>query len=297
MSRPNSPSAELANGLMTAGNGTSPKVEQPNPHRPTRKADTTPIAEALKIALTGTDNTKKSPVSLLYELLSRRGITPQYELLPGAEGAGHESPPFRFRVSYQDGDAIGTGNSKKEAKHAAASVLIDKLTADTAGGTKTVRKTPITVLQEVLVRRGITPQYELLPVEEPVKEPTFRYRVSYQDKDATGSGKSKKEAKQAAAKTLIDKLAGNGFWDIHSSGLNFEPETKQDKPELQNIVQAGPTMSASEKSDLPASSATSPDDSEGHDRRSKRYRKTLQELFGSSPQSKRKTKEVQDLAE
>lgn len=44
-------------------------------------------------------------------------------------------------------------------------------------------KTPISILQELLSRRGITPNYELVQIEGAVHEPTFRYRVSFNDKD------------------------------------------------------------------------------------------------------------------
>ncbi|EAT34011.1 AAEL013721-PA [Aedes aegypti] len=228
MGRTNSPSNEccengdnaLLNGYVSASPGES------NP-RPVPTNDALPIEEAFKIALTGKSNTKKMPVSLLYELLSRRGITPQYDLLP-REGAAHEQT-FSYRVSYPDGDAIGTGQSKKEAKHAAAKALIDKMGINDSANKPVGKKTPITVLQEVLTRRGIYPQYDFIQPDAAVHDGTFRYRVSYQDKEAMGTGKSKKEAKQAAAKSLIDKLAGVAFWDTHSQGLNSREETKQDE--------------------------------------------------------------------
>lgn len=44
-------------------------------------------------------------------------------------------------------------------------------------------KTPVSVLQELLSRRGITPSYELVQIEGAIHEPTFRYRVSFGDKD------------------------------------------------------------------------------------------------------------------
>lgn len=44
-------------------------------------------------------------------------------------------------------------------------------------------KTPVSVLQEVLSKRGITPSYELVQIEGAIHEPTFRYRVSFNDKD------------------------------------------------------------------------------------------------------------------
>ena len=73
-------------------------------------------------------------------------------------------------------------------------------------------KTPVSILQELLSRRGITPSYELVQIEGAIHEPTFRYRVSFNDKDvpftAMGAGRSKKEAKHSAARALIDKLTG-----------------------------------------------------------------------------------------
>lgn len=70
-------------------------------------------------------------------------------------------------------------------------------------------KTPVSVLQELLSRRGITPKYELVQIEGAIHEPIFRYRV-YLNADyiAIGTGRSKKEAKHAAARNLLDLLAG-----------------------------------------------------------------------------------------
>ncbi|XP_056633206.1 uncharacterized protein LOC130442826 [Diorhabda sublineata] len=70
-------------------------------------------------------------------------------------------------------------------------------------------KTPVSVLQELLSRRGITPKYELVQIEGAIHEPIFRYRVFLNnDLVATGTGRSKKDAKHAAAKNLLDLLVG-----------------------------------------------------------------------------------------
>jgi RISC-loading complex subunit TARBP2 len=42
-------------------------------------------------------------------------------------------------------------------------------------------KTPVSVLQELLSRRGTTPKYELVQIEGAIHEPTFRYRVTVSD--------------------------------------------------------------------------------------------------------------------
>ncbi|XP_060529236.1 RISC-loading complex subunit tarbp2-like [Cylas formicarius] len=70
-------------------------------------------------------------------------------------------------------------------------------------------KTPVSVLQELLSRRGSTPKYELVQIEGAIHEPVFRYRVFLSnDLVATGTGRSKKDAKHAAAKNLLDLIVG-----------------------------------------------------------------------------------------
>lgn len=90
-------------------------------------------------------------------------------------------------------------------------------------------KTPVSLLQELLSRRGITPSYELVQIEGAIHEPTFRYRVSFNDKDvpftAMGAGRSKKEAKHSAARALIDKLTGVQL-----------PEAQTTAPTVQNTT-------------------------------------------------------------
>jgi RISC-loading complex subunit TARBP2 len=47
--------------------------------------------------------------------------------------------------------------------------------------TAAVGKTPVSVLQELLSRRGTLPKYELVQIEGAIHEPTFRYRVTVAD--------------------------------------------------------------------------------------------------------------------
>lgn len=72
-------------------------------------------------------------------------------------------------------------------------------------------KTPISILQELLSRRGITPNYELVQIEGAVHKPMFKYRVSFNDKEAFGCGPSKKQAKHNCAKALIALLTGQSL--------------------------------------------------------------------------------------
>merc|ERR1719273_1587252 len=69
-----------------------------------------------------------------------------------------------------------------------------------------IPKTPVSLLQELYVRKGITPKYDLVQIEGAVHEPTFKYRVSVGELIATGCGQSKKKAKHTAAKSMLDKL-------------------------------------------------------------------------------------------
>nr|ARS01459.1 dsRNA binding protein 1 [Artemia franciscana] len=67
-------------------------------------------------------------------------------------------------------------------------------------------KTPVSLLQELYVKKGITPKYDLVQIEGAIHEPTFKYRVTVGDLVATGSGQSKKKAKHTAAMTILEKI-------------------------------------------------------------------------------------------
>lgn len=185
-----------------------------------KQQDSLPIEEALKTELTGS-NSMKTPISVLQELLSRRG-TPQYDLMQ-VEGAVHE-PTFRYRVSYQDKDAMGTGKSKKEAKHAAAKALIDKLTGcsfgDTPVGGVSVKSdpeagsgddepsgNPIGWLQEMcMARRWPPPTYETEMEVGLPHERQFTIACAVLKYREVGKGKSKKIAKRQAAQRMWQRL-------------------------------------------------------------------------------------------
>ncbi|KAG7157791.1 RISC-loading complex subunit tarbp2-like, partial [Homarus americanus] len=68
----------------------------------------------------------------------------------------------------------------------------------------------VSLLQELCMRRGISPKYDLLQIEGAVHEPTFVYRVTVGEFAANGSGQSKKKAKHAAAKAVLDIIIQGG---------------------------------------------------------------------------------------
>lgn len=65
------------------------------------------------------------PITLLQEICSRNGFTPEYQLL-STEGSVHE-PTFKIAVTVDDITVTASGQSKKKARHAAAKEAIEKL--------------------------------------------------------------------------------------------------------------------------------------------------------------------------
>ena len=80
-------------------------------------------------------------------------------------------------------------------------------------------KTPVSLLQELYVRRGLTPKYDLVQIEGAVHEPTFKYRVTIGEFVASGCGQSKKKAKHSAAKAILDKVFTTLLSSDHSTML------------------------------------------------------------------------------
>ncbi|XP_053982047.1 RISC-loading complex subunit tarbp2-like isoform X1 [Hylaeus anthracinus] len=105
-------------------------------------------------------------------------------------------------------------NRRNRFRSSLHSLMVEKLPISEAAQLEMKslsNKTPVSILQELLSRRGTTPKYELIQVEGAIHEPIFRYRVTVADivdpiVTAVGTGKSKKEAKHAAARAVLDKL-------------------------------------------------------------------------------------------
>ncbi|XP_076244300.1 protein Loquacious-like isoform X4 [Calliopsis andreniformis] len=184
-----------------------------------------PISEAAQLEMKSSCN--KTPVSILQELLSRRGTTPKYELIQ-VEGAIHE-PIFRYRVTVADIVAMGTGKSKKEAKHTAARAVLDKLcrlnseTPDSplpnnisdsenlqelpGYGEEKIIANPIGALQEMCMSRHWPPPKYTMENEEGLPhERQFTIVCSILKYREVGQGKSKKVAKRHAAHKMWQAL-------------------------------------------------------------------------------------------
>uniref|UniRef100_A0ABD2WKJ7 DRBM domain-containing protein n=1 Tax=Trichogramma kaykai TaxID=54128 RepID=A0ABD2WKJ7_9HYME len=198
-----------------------------------------PLDEAARLEMKALPS--KTPVSVLQELLSRRGTTPKYELVQ-IEGAIHE-PTFRYRVTVADVVAVGTGRSKKEAKHAAAKAVLDKLIgvstenpeapipnsiSDAQGmqdmqssfGDDKIANNPIGSLQELCMsRHWPPPRYSMQGEEGLPHEREFTIICHILQFEQVGQGKSKKLAKRQAAHKMWLALQD-------TSSLTVAEETK-----------------------------------------------------------------------
>lgn len=70
-------------------------------------------------------------------------------------------------------------------------------------------KSPVSLLQELCMKRGLTPHYELTDSDGPVHQKTFTYRVTAGMFVATGKGSSKKRARHAGATIVIAEMLKN----------------------------------------------------------------------------------------
>ncbi|XP_039745785.1 uncharacterized protein LOC120623681 [Pararge aegeria] len=72
-------------------------------------------------------------------------------------------------------------------------------------------KTAVTVLQEMMIKMNEVPKYECIAQSGPQHQATFEYRVSAQGVAVTGQARSKKEAKQEAARRMLQELTARGL--------------------------------------------------------------------------------------
>ncbi|XP_015175784.1 PREDICTED: interferon-inducible double-stranded RNA-dependent protein kinase activator A homolog isoform X1 [Polistes dominula] len=207
-------------------------------------SDSLSLSEAARLEMEALPN--KTPVSVLQELLSRRGTIPKYELVQ-VEGVIHE-PTFRYRVTVGDVIAMGTGRSKKEAKHAAAKAVLDNLigTSNESSESAIIKSltnqamqdlegygeekdiaNPIGVLQEMCVSRHFPPPKYTMENEEGLPhERKFTIVCSIMSLREYGHGKSKKIAKRHAAHKMWRLLNESGPSILYKTGEEKEKGVK-----------------------------------------------------------------------
>jgi len=70
-------------------------------------------------------------------------------------------------------------------------------------------KTPVSILQEMMVKQGMIPDYELIHDGGGRHVNTFTYRVTCDGLSANGTGRCKKDAKHEAAKAMLTEIAAH----------------------------------------------------------------------------------------
>lgn len=110
--------------------------------------------------------------------------------------------------------------------------------------------TPISTLQEYCRKLGKTPQYDLTALEGKGHQPLFVYRCMVGDVSASGQGGSKKQAKHAAAKSVLKILTADAYSDVEQPKetsqsnvaikphLPLEPDQANPVGSLQELVVA-----------------------------------------------------------
>merc|ERR1719471_2729455 len=196
---------------------------QPSQARPGQFANHNNFNKIKKVDPSNMSSYETNPVGALQERFQSRGITPQYRVVQ-AEGASH-APTFSFQVILGDLTATGSGSSKKQAKHAAARAMLDKLdgrvpaqdgqtplppVTDTANGPQAPGNT-VGALQELCVKHGYPmPTYDLGAVGGQPHMRNFTIMCCVGKMRESGTGGSKKDAKREAAQKMIDKLKSMG---------------------------------------------------------------------------------------
>ncbi|KAH3721767.1 RISC-loading complex subunit tarbp2-like isoform X1 [Dreissena polymorpha] len=163
----------------------------------------------------------KTPISYLQELCTKRGITPQYDLIAN-EGAVHE-PTFIMRVTVGEIMTSGKGSSKKKAKHSAAQQALNSILGLTNGqppaaetNINSVPSSPSSVegegnpvgeLQELTQKKLMKPPlYEFTSEQGPPHAREFICTVKLGKIQEKGSARSKKAAKRIAAKAMLTHI-------------------------------------------------------------------------------------------
>lgn len=204
-------------------------------HRETSLIPFNSFQEAATIMCKG-----KTEVSLLHELLSKRGKTPNYELLQ-TEGETHE-PTFRYKVTFGKDYGIGSASSKKQAKHQAARDLLrifgvdvthfdlpvkEEVGADGVDAAGDDMANPIGRLQEMCtLKRWTPPKYDTHTEEGEPHKKNFVMSCTVMNLTEVGEGSSKKMAKRRAAQKILKLMKSQAEEDIGNRFLGMFSDMK-----------------------------------------------------------------------
>ncbi|PVD29467.1 hypothetical protein C0Q70_08718 [Pomacea canaliculata] len=194
----------------------------------------------------------KTPISYLQEYCTKRGLTPQYDLIAN-EGAVHE-PTFLMRVTVGDVVATGKGSSKKKAKHCAAQSALNQLIGvqngqnseengvDAGNGDEGVGN-PIGELQEFTQKKLMKPPiYEFSNEQGPPHAREFVCTIKLGKYVEKGTGRSKKAAKRTAAAQMLQHIkslspSGEKPQKVEESDEDEEISLEKGKPQVSSTPQ------------------------------------------------------------
>ncbi|CAK9805152.1 Interferon-inducible double-stranded RNA-dependent protein kinase activator A [Anthophora plagiata] len=171
----------------------------------------------------------KTPVSILHEMMVQEKILPNYELIH--DGGGTHMNTFTYRVTCGNFTANGTGRSKKNAKHEAAKAVLEMIVAHRGYPQLPASESPVRtplpppvpevqrippdvpfvnavgVLQTLCLQNNLEdPKYTLISDVGPPHAKVFTIQCGVATFQEVGIARTKKQAKQEAAKKLLDKL-------------------------------------------------------------------------------------------
>jgi len=111
-------------GLVNAASA-SVSGQQTGQQQPTYSHASGALGPHVSKALNKMSQYETNPVGALQERYQSRGVLPSYRVVQ-FEGMSH-NPVFTYQVTIGDMSTMGSGNSKKQAKHAAARAMLDKI--------------------------------------------------------------------------------------------------------------------------------------------------------------------------
>ncbi|XP_043261737.1 interferon-inducible double-stranded RNA-dependent protein kinase activator A-like [Colletes gigas] len=197
----------------------------------------------------------KTPISILQEMMVKKQIVPDYQLIH--DGGGTHINTFVYKVTCDGLTANGTGRSKKDAKHQAAKAMLQTIAAHRgypqlpASPAQSPLRTPliptvpeverlppnlpfvnaIGVLKEICIENNLQePEYVLISNTGPPHAKIFTIQCIVATFKEIGVAKTKKQAKQEAAKKMLDKITDLVDFDLS----HLEVEEKKAKIEESN---------------------------------------------------------------
>lgn len=177
-------------------------------------------------------NMIKTPVSILQEMMVKEQTVPNYELIH--DGGGTHMNTFTYQVTCDGLRAIGTGRSKKDAKHEAAKAMLEVIATHRgypqlpAPPAQSPLRTPLPpvipeterlppnvpfvnavgALKELCVENSLQePDYLQISDVGPPHRKVFTFECVVANFREVGVARTKKQAKQEAAKKMLNKLS------------------------------------------------------------------------------------------